>query len=81
MECFHHITDHSILLHPGEDGEGAVLQLCADGLVGGEEVPFTVESVEINPGGGKNTGGVVHHGDRGGKGGVVDKVRLGEYST
>ena len=67
MKCVHHITDHSILLHPGEDGEGAVLELGADGLVGGQEVSISVESVEIYPGGGENAGGVVQDGDGGNK--------------
>ena len=67
MECFHHITDHSILLHPGEDGEGAVLELGADGLVGGQEVSMTKESVKIYPGGRKNTCGASQDGDGGGK--------------
>ena len=74
MECFHQITNHGILLHPGEDGEGAVLELGTNGLVGGEDVLLSVEGVEINPGGRKNAGGVVEVGDVGSKAGGKDGV-------
>ena len=81
MECFQDITDHSILLHPWEDGEGTVLQLRAHSLVGGKEGLVTVEIVKIHPGGGKNAGGVVHGGDEGGQACGEEGVWLGEYSA
>ena len=79
MECFNQITNHGIPLYPGEDGEGAVLELGTDGLVGGEDVLLSVESMKINPGGWKNAGGVVEDGDGGSKAGGKDGVRLVKY--
>ena len=63
MELIQDITDHSIMLDTGEDCEDAVLQMGADDLVGGEEVPISVQVVKVNPRGGKNSAGVVEDGD------------------
>ena len=81
MECFHQITNHGILLHPREDGEGAVLELGTDGLVGGEDILISVQGVKINPGGRKNACGVVEDGDGGSEACGKDGVGLFKYSA